>query len=555
MEALTISAANLDAIERNLGAVASELSGVINNVSGVNEQVNKVEAKVASLNDEIKSLVREIRETSIITNARQSIMYNNEIIEKKFGYYDQVRRKTEALLDAIEHSNISITALENLKHDLILNNPNYWLSNALASLTSWVLDDQKNTERELNNALKKDSKKTSIFFALVNLKLGRTQTSLNWLNKYLSEQNPLNIDKDFITVLDLIANGEFGSDARISVLNKINEWFRRLNSDKDLQEKQVDFFLEYISSNEESEITMPYLDTRTPDIGVLKSNLTITSSYFNVYNDLKDIIKKERTNKTSLDVLRDLIYDYESKEQTYQKENLKNNLIIACNGNREEAMRLYEKQEKVYDEQTDMISMLSNIVVYKDNYNVSNETQKIALSLVSNYIIEAYNRRNSKIDLNPFNIVVQGFRTLTSDGKNSDQINNELNNYLHETYDKEDKDLIIALLAINIIGIIGIFITLNSRILSTILILILIIGNIALFLKLNKRKNSRDQARNITNNMISGELEKVLAEVIDYKNIISDDMTKYEELIRFINNLKAENYITHNNERNINIGG
>ena len=103
MEALTISAANLDTIEKNLGAVANELTGVITNVSTVNNQVNKVEAKVESLNDEIKNLMREIRETTIVTNARQAIMYNNEQINKKYGYYDQVRRTTESLLDALDN--------------------------------------------------------------------------------------------------------------------------------------------------------------------------------------------------------------------------------------------------------------------------------------------------------------------------------------------------------------------------------------------------------------------------------------------------------------------
>ena len=164
MEALAISAANLDTIERNLNSVAKELTGVITNVSDVNREVSKVESQVNTLNNEVKNLVKEIRETTIITNARQSIMYNNSQIEKKYGYYDKVRRTTESLLDAIDNSNISATALKNLNQDLILNNPNYWLSNALAALSSFVLDDKENCEKELHNALKKDESKTSLFF-------------------------------------------------------------------------------------------------------------------------------------------------------------------------------------------------------------------------------------------------------------------------------------------------------------------------------------------------------------------------------------------------------
>ena len=44
-EALAISAANLDIIEKNLGSVATELSGVINNVNNVNFKVSSVEQK------------------------------------------------------------------------------------------------------------------------------------------------------------------------------------------------------------------------------------------------------------------------------------------------------------------------------------------------------------------------------------------------------------------------------------------------------------------------------------------------------------------------------
>ena len=103
MEALAISAANLDTIEQNLNSVAKELTGVITNVNDVNREVSKVESQVNTLNNEVKNLVKEIRETTIITNARQTIMYNNSEIEKKYGYHDKVRRTTESLLDAIEH--------------------------------------------------------------------------------------------------------------------------------------------------------------------------------------------------------------------------------------------------------------------------------------------------------------------------------------------------------------------------------------------------------------------------------------------------------------------
>lgn len=553
MEALAISAANLETIEKNLGAVAKELTGVITNVNDVNNQMTKVEDKVESLNDEVKNLVKEIRETTIITNARQSIMYNNSQIEKKYGYYDKVRRTTESLMDAIEHSNISINALTDLKQELILNNPNYWLSNALAALTSWLLDDKLNTEKELHNALNKDSKKTSLFFCLINLKLNRISTSIKWLNKYLSEQNPTKLDKDFITILDLVATGTFGDEAKTQVLSKINIWFERLNSEQSIHDNQIKIWKEYLDTEKESVVNMPTLEIYSPDVSRLKENLTISSIYYNVLNTLEGIVNANSSNKRVEEILSDLIYEYESKEQVYQKDNLKNNLIIQCNGNREEAERLFKKQESIHNQEADLPTLLSNIVIYSDSYKISTETRKIALTLVKKYIIESIDELNKNINRNEFDLKINDFTTKTVDGKNIEQAKKELEQYLNALFNDDDKDLILILIIVNILGIIGIFITLNNQILSTILIVILILGNIILLSKLNQRSKYRTLAKNKQRETITNILEKVLAETMDYINMLNEDFTYYNKLQLFLNNLETRNYTKNNEERNINI--
>jgi predicted nucleic acid-binding protein len=554
MEALAISAANLATIEQNLGAVANELSGVITNVSTVNNQVNKVESKVEDLNDEVKNLVKEIRETTVITNARQAIMYNNAQIEKKYGYYDNVRRTTSSFIDAIINSSVSKKALENLKQDLILNNPNYWLSNALAALASWMLDDKENTEKELNNALKKDSKKTSLFFCLINLKLGRTTTSINWLNKYLSEQNPTKLDKDFITVLDLISTGAFGDEAKEKSFIKIQTWFERLNSEKSIQDAQNTIWHDFIKSNQETDITMPKLEQYSKDTQKLKNNLAITSTYYNILNHLESIINTTQSNKQLDEIISDLIYEYETKEQIYQKDNLRNHLIIECNGNREEAERLYKKQESIYNDETDLLTLLSNIIIFKDSYKISNETQKISLSLMKNQILKSITELNKNIDNEEINIQIDNFYTKTIDGKNINETKKDLDNYLNTLFSEDDKDILLILIIINILGIIGIFITLKNQLLSTILIIILVISNIVFLFKLNQRTKYRTLAKTKEKAAKEAIIERILAEVIDYKNMMIEDQQHFSQLSTYLNNLNAKNYSKSNNERNINIG-
>ena len=555
MEALTISAANLDTIEKNLGHVAKELSGVIINVNDVNNQVYKVEEEVKTLNDEVNNLVKEIRETTIITNARQSIMYNNIQIEKKYGYYDQVRRTTESLLEAINNSNINIKALIELKQELILKNPNYWLSNALASLVAWLLDDKEDANKELSNALKKDAKKTSLFFCLVNLKLERYQTSINWLNKFLSTQNPLKLDKDFVTVLDLITTGTFGHEAKNIVFQKISIWTERLNSENSILSKQQEIWKNYIKENEDTDIKMLQLELFSKDVSLLKENLAITSSYYNLLNNFQNITHQNSSNKQIDEIINELIYDYEEKEQIYQKDNFKNQLIIECNGNRSKAEEIYAKQEQIHNDEIDLLTLLSNIVIYKDLYKVSTETQKLSLSLIKNHLLKAIEDRNKETFTNEINITIGEFNTKTFDGTNHSEVLKDLEQYLNNKYNIDDKDLILTLLIINILGIIGIFVTLNNKVLSTLLIIIIIIGNIILFTKLNQKTKLRDYEKNKTKNSISLTLERILAEVIDYTNMMKDDKIKYDELLVFLNNLNQNNFAKTINERNIEIEG
>lgn len=554
MEALTISAANLDVIEKNLGAVADELTGVITNVNSVNNEVNKVQERVEDLNSEVKGLVKEIRETTIISNARQAIMYNNSLIEKKYGYYDDVRRTTESLLGAIESSKINRNSILALREEILLRNPNYWLTNALVALISWLDNDKENTDKEVLNALKKDPAKTSIFFSLINLKLNRMNASLHWLQNYLESESPLELDKNFIVILDLISTGSYGDEAKELIINKLAEWLQKLNSENSIKNKQISIWQDFIKQYERETIKMSYLENYSPDIDILKRNLAISGSYTSIEEYLDNLIYSEKSNKKIDDILADLIYEYEEKEQIYQNDNLKNQLIIACNGDTEKANELYKKEESTTNNKQDLLSLLTNIIIYKDHYSVSNETIKIAISLVKKYLIEALNKTKESIIKEPIAIKINNFNTKSIDGTNLDEVKQDLELYLNKEFQDEDKDLIVILLIVNIIGIIGIFITLNNRLLSTILIIIIILGNIILFYKLHHRNHLRQVEKNKLRNDYLSRLEKILAQIVDYQVVEKDDELHYDELINFINNLDAKDYITSNGERNIIIG-
>lgn len=553
-EALAISAANLDTIEKNLGSVADALTGVITDVSTVNTQVTNVETKVEGLNNELKNLVKEVRENSILTNARQSIMYNNDQLEKKYGYYDAVRRMTEGFLDSVEHSNLRKKTVKNLREQLIVNNPNYWLSNALSALSSWTLNDKENTDKEVSNSLKKDAVKTSIFFSLINLKLGREEASINWLKYYLSRLNPYNLSSEFVTILDLVSSGQYGVIAKNIIIEKINEWISILAKDANVINTETYKWLDYISSYEKNNINLPYIQGYSKDAQIIRNNLIITSSYDNVLNSLKIINKEENNSKRIDEIINNLIYEYEDREKEFQSDNLRNRLILQCNGDTTKADELFKKQESMYSEKVNLLSLLTNIVMFKNEYKVGNETQKLALSLIKFNILGAYEVKNTYITEKNFNITFDNFSTVINNEIDRKRIDNEIEIYLDNEFKDKDKSLYGLLISINIVSIIGLFFTFKNKALFLVVLLIMLIGNILLIYKMVSQSTITKKSKKIKKEAFKTTMDLVLAEYTDYKNILNTNKEKYTELKTYLDSIDSSNYVRTNNGRDINIG-
>ena len=235
MEALTIREANLDVLEQNMQAIAQELTSVMDNMASVHNAVNNMDLNV---NKKIENIVDEVKMNTVINNARQNIMYNNSIIDKKYGYYDKLRRNVESVIEGLEYSNLDRSTINNLKQDILVNNPRYWLSPATLSLLYWLLNDRKNSEKELGNALRKNKEKTSMFFLLNYLKLGRMDTSIHWLKYYLNSLDPTALNEDFVVILELVANGSLGIEGERILINKIDSWLSKINTS--YKDKQVE---------------------------------------------------------------------------------------------------------------------------------------------------------------------------------------------------------------------------------------------------------------------------------------------------------------------------
>lgn len=553
MEAYAISSANLDIIEKNLGSVAQELSGVIQNVDSVNAQVNNVNEKVSNLDNEIKNLVKEIRETTFITSARQNIMYNNEQIEKKYGYYDDVRRKALSVISSINSSNVDKNFLVKEVQSAILNNPNYWLTNAYAALVAWIIDKRQACYRELNNALSKNKEKTRLFFLFVNLYFGRLDVALRWLTAYLNDLNPLKLDQSFVEIMELCVNDSLGLNGKNIIITKINEWMNILAANKKINETEENKWINYIIDKENRDLDTPYLDNFSIDQKRINDNLFITSSYQKILEDLESTINSDRENISLDKMISHVVNDYETEERKLENDNLRNKLIIECNGDKEKAEELYEQQKSVTDDRIDLPALFNNIVLFPDRYELSQNTRKLALCYCRNYIKAAYEKNNNSIIDKDISANIEDFTINFENNTTMNDVNRNIDHYLDNKFNTNDKVYWIILVIVNLVGIVGIFFVLSNVILSTILILLLIFGNIFIIYKIFKELSTIQHLKQSKKKELMSVCEIMYAENRDYKDKLATNKKYYEALIAFLDKLNINSFIS-SNERNIEIG-
>ena len=178
----------------SMGMVAQTVSNVTNYVSMVDSKVGNVTSEVTSLREKIDDFMMKMEGTTAVTNAKQSLVLANQELDKKFRYYEVVRKQTTGVLQAVDLKSISNESLMKMAEEVVLKTPNYWLGRSFIALTAWINNDKNLAERALNDSLRLDDENTSLLFFLIHMRLNRINSALVWFNRYLTMQDPMKMD-------------------------------------------------------------------------------------------------------------------------------------------------------------------------------------------------------------------------------------------------------------------------------------------------------------------------------------------------------------------------
>lgn len=575
MSTYAISAANLEVLEQNLNTLANNVGDVYQSVSNVTGHVNDIDTKVTSvtetvktLEEEIKSFMLEIRENSIVGNARQTILMDQAELDKKFGHYDEIRRRINGILQSTDLNAIKKSTMLNISEQTLVNAPNYWLAPALVALCAWILNDKSLAEKALKEAMNRDDEKTSLLFCLINLRANRIDSSIKWLNRYLDMQDPTKMESKIITILDAITSGVFGPSAKEICINKVQTWIKELNIQPGYKDIQKERWIKYLENNitPVENDNFPYLAHYVLEWDTLKKSISLSSSHKTTFKKLKNIMAEHEAGSISSTIQIDnllniLVFNYENDELELKKDIQKNKHIIEENGNIKKALERFEQTSRIYDKNSDFLTHLTNIVLEYKTIKPNLETRKYAMALSKEWIKDAYQDMNANTyaQLPDITIKINDWTGNTKTGANEKELNASLDNYVEQLFEKElskERLFNIKMFGSIILCIIAMFLTFKIPVLAILILIVTLIFNIYEFYSAYKRRSNILETIKQNKKSAKDILSNIIAEVVDYKFIYENTLKARDDIIKYIESLDSNQYIkSHNKERNIMING
>lgn len=558
-----ISYADLSIINGALRAIKADMREVNIEIGSINTKHDHLKNDLLSLMNSFNDFVEsDIKHKSLqLAETRQGNLKQD--LQIKFGYYAEVRRMATGILQGVDTGIVGDDTLRYTTEEVMIKAPNYWLAPALVVLASWIRDDKNTSEIALNESLKRDDYKTTLFFMLIMRRLGRNDACLQWMNRYFLHQNPHNLDREFIVILEAITTGVFQPASHQLMITNVKSWIGQLTQTGNYIDKQKDQWTSFFKTKgSHSSSQYPLLEEFATNWNDLKASFIQARSHQELDKHFKKIFETtadySKATKVQLDeILSLLVTNFDDEELPLQNEIRLNQLIIQKEGDKKAAQALMNNEKHIFDEKVDFLQMLTNAAFDPELSGATKVTQALAISISQPWIVEAHDtftadyRNNIEENVE---LIIDGFKTSTTDGTDETEQLQKHDQYWAEFLENELKKLtspaalifvgaIISLLSLvifkfGVIGIIG-----------------ALIGGLIIFNSINNHKKAKKKTiENVTERKTKSKevLRGCIAETVDYRKEFALEDAKAEVLRQTLQSITPEDFSsTSRDTRNI----
>ncbi|PWB23619.1 hypothetical protein [Flavobacterium sp. HTF] len=554
MSQQVISYADLSIINSALRSISSDMSGVHSELGTLNFKQDQLESELVKLAESFTDFVEaDLKHKALqLAETRQGNLKQD--LQIKFGYYAEVRRMATGILQGVDTGVVSDDTLKFTTEEVMIKAPGYWLAPALVSLAAWVRNDKNTTEKALNEALKRDDYKTTLFFMMVMRRLTRNDASLKWLERYFMHQNPHNLDREFIIILEAVTTGVFPPASKQLMMINVKNWLDQLTqSDTFINEQKSQWVKFFEALGPSSDSKYPLLEKFSPNWSSLDNSLKEAKTHELLNSHFKSIISSSadfsKGVKVQLDeILSLLVTNFDDEELPLQEQVRFNQLIIQMDGDKSAAQAVMDAEKHIFDEQVDFLQLLTNASFNPELSGASKVTQALAVSISQPWILESYDtftaQSRNKIPQN-IEISIDDFKASTKDGSEENELLKDQEIFYSKLLETELKKLSFPYAGV-IIGILICLLGLWAFSLHPIVgFLGCGIGGVIIWSSINNHKKAKKQIiENIENRKTKAKeiLRGCLVESVDYRREHNIEDNKAEQVRQLLSSITPEDF-------------
>ena len=394
----TIRAADLSYIHRSLSSLEDDIQTVSQEVSAVGQEVYTARTELAELAASFARFVAADLQAKAFARAQTRQIRVRQEIEKRFGYYDEVRRHVSGILQAADVHIVRQETITAATESLMLSAPRYWLAPALVALANWLGDHKAVADRAVAEAGRRDDEKTSLFFALVGRRIGRFGATRVWMDRYLGLQDPTRLDRQTVVLVDALANGVFGPEVRAHCAQRIETWVEELAGRAGFVDEQRRQWSEALHSKipgGDNAARYPHLARYSPtwpdlNIALNRAKLHgVVHEYFRLI--FEGPVPPAPNLAAAVDELLDkLVGNFDDEELPLRREDELCALIIEEEGDTDAAQSRCALTRVALDEQVSFTQLLTNAAMHPETSHASRATQRFAVALSRQWIKDAH---------------------------------------------------------------------------------------------------------------------------------------------------------------------
>ena len=442
-----LPSANLSGLINAVNQMQQEVGRLEYDVAEVDTKVNTVKATFEAFLHEFRAYVAQDLMDRRYQEALQDQVTLQQELDDKFGQHQKVRRYVVGILQASDARLVRKETVEVATNELMIAIPHYWLVPALVALAAWVNDNQELAQKALREAMVRDDEKTSLLFALICRRASRSQAAMTWLQRYFAMQDPMNMERKMIVVLDAYANGLFGGDSRNLCAEQIGGWIAEMEDVAGFREAQVARWEKAIAGKIPGSVptSYPYLEKYASNWPLIRQTLQNASLHQVLQAYVQGILEKPQDDtgelRQQLDQLLDsLVTNFDSEELPLRRQKRIADLVIECKGDEAEAMRKYAAEQTSFDEHMDLMQLLTNAAMSPELVHASAATQKLSLAVSRDWLIQAYDNvtlANRAAAVGNIEFKIEGFEGETFEGENEEELKTKARAYFGKLRDDE----------------------------------------------------------------------------------------------------------------------